>query len=63
MDYRISRIKTGSVYIFPKIASCHRVSNIPHPSFIAIDAKEHYLKTTDRYCHNLLKILSPTIGC
>lgn len=55
MDYRIYKIKNGSIYVFPKTVSVMEYLIVPHPSFIAIDVREHYLKTANQYYHNLLK--------
>lgn len=38
---------------FPRQPPVMEYLIIPQPSFIAIDATEHYLKTTDQYYHNL----------
>jgi hypothetical protein len=40
---------------FPRQPLVMKYLIILHPSFIAIDVREHYLKATDQYYHNLLK--------
>lgn len=49
------KLKMDLYMYFPRQLPAIGYLIIPHPTFIAIDATEHYLKTTNQYYHNLLK--------
>lgn len=49
-----TKLKMDLYTYFPRQFPVMEYLIVPHPSFIAIDVREHYLKTTNQYYHNLL---------